>query len=289
MKKDIPTNPDGKKYQQASLLAVVILAERSTFAKVISTVWNEAVDEAAHLAAIEAREIDPGVTAALSEAAYSLTRSRIMDELIDQCAVDLTGPRGELWPDARATAAVADGVGYRVRDELMSELIDEAVGELTGSGEAEKLMSDASAARKAREESGEEGGADEATGGGGMALLGPDGVNFNFDPREVMPSHETHEGATAVEAAETAPLPRSSCSALVLVGADNKLHGNIEDELPNDDGEWRDNGGAAMTEVEAAILVQAALRRKAVYRETKTRVARNYIRMYDPGEGAFYW
>lgn len=269
---------------------MVILAERSTFAKVISTVWNEAVDEAAHLAAVEAREIDPDVSAALSEAAYSLTRSRIMDELIDQCAVDLTGPQGELWPDARATAAVADGVGYRVRDELMSELIDEAVEELAGSGGAAELMSDASAARSTKEESGKEGQAHEAAGSGGMALPGVDGeLNFNPDLREVMPSHETHQGTTTAGTAETATSPRSSCAALALVGADDEMHGSIQNEGASDDGERTDLGRAVMTEVEAAVLVQAALRRKAVYRETKTRVARNFIRMYDPGEGAFYW
>lgn len=268
---------------------MVILAERSTFAKVISNVWNEAVDEAAHLAATEAREIDPGVTAAFSEAVYSLTRSRIMDELIDQCAVDLTGPRGELWPDARATAAVADGVGYRVRCQVISEIIDKAVGELTGSGEAEKLMSDAAAAQRIREERVEEGGAGEDAGSGGLALPGAD-EEFNVDLRsEVMPSHETHEGTTAAEAAATASPPLSHCSTLALVGVDGERLDSIEDECTNV-AKWRENGrGVVMTEVEAAVLVQTALRRKAVYRETKTLVARNFVRMYDPGEGAFYW
>lgn len=263
---------------------MVILAERSAFAKVISTTWNEAVDEAAHLAAAEAREIDPVLTAALSEAAYSLSRSRIMDELIDQCAVDLTGPQGELWPDARATAAVADGVGYHVRSEVMSELIDEAVGELTGSGEAEKLMSDAAAARRTREARGLEGEADEDTQGGSMAL--PEvGREFSFDAREATPSNETNQAPTLGEAG-TAPPPPSSCSALALVGVDHGVHGSIEDECG---GEWRESGTGLMTEEEAAVLVQAALRRKVVYRETKSLVARNFIRMYDPGEGEFYW
>lgn len=271
---------------------MVILAERSTFAKVISTVWNEAVDEAARLVGAETRDIDPGVTAALCEAAYSLTRSRIMDELIDQCAVDLTGPQGELWPDARATAAVADGVGYRVRCEVMSELIDGVVGELAESGEAEKLMSDAAAARRVREEreeGGEAGETDEDTGGGGVALLGADGESALLDlRRDVVASDETHQGTPTAGGAETVPSPRSPCSALALVGVDDERHGSIEDDGTNC-GEWRESGRGVMTEVEAAVLVQAALRRKAVYRETKTRVARNFIRMYDPGEGAFYW
>ena len=276
------------KTPQASLLAVVILAERSTFAKMISTVWNEAVDEAARLAALEAREIDPGVATALSEAAFSLTRSRIMDELIDQCVIDLTGPQGELWPDARATAAVADGVGYRVRGDVMSELIDKAVEELADSGEAEKLISDA-AARRARDERGGKGEADEATGAGGLARAGANGeLTFDLDPREVMPSHQTHQRTMTSVAIETIPPPHSPCSALALVGVDDGLHGSIEDEC-TEDREWEANGRGEMTEVEAAVLVQAALRRKAVYRETKSLVARNFIRMYDPGEGAFYW
>lgn len=263
---------------------MVILAERSTFAKVVSSVWNEAVDDAAHLAAMEAREVDPGVTDALSEAAYSLTRSRIMDELIDQCAVDLTGPQGELWPDARATAAVADGIGYRVRCEVMSELIDKAVEELAGSGEAEKLMSDAAAARRSRAERGEGGGAGEDTGDGGTALPG---AELHFDlRREMTPSHATPQGTTTPGDTVTAPPPLPSCSALALVDRDDEWNGGIED---NGGGEWRENVGGVMTKAEAAVLVQAALRRKAAYRETKTLIARNFIRMYDPGEGAFYW
>eukprot|EP00903_Cladosiphon_okamuranus_P005615 g5584.t1 len=273
---------------QASLLAVVILAERSTFAKVISSVWNEAVDEAARLASIEAREIDPGVATALSEATHSLTRSRIMEELIDQCVVDLTGPQGELWPDARATVAVADAIGYHVRGEVMSELIGEAVEELAVSGEAEKLMSNAAAARSTGEERCVGWEADEPSGGGSMAVPGAGG-GINSDQRDVMPNRETHQGTTPAGAMETAPSPCSSYRALALVGdVDDGLHGSVEEEGKND-GESGGGARSVMTEVEAAILVQAALRRKAVYRETKTLVARNFVRMYDPSEGAFYW
>ncbi|CBJ48322.1 hypothetical protein Esi_0002_0053 [Ectocarpus siliculosus] len=288
---------------QASLLAVVIIAERSTFAKVISAVWNETVDEAAHLIALEDREIDPGVASALSEAACSFARSRIMDELIDQCGVDLTGPEGDLWADARPMEAVADGLGYQVRSKVMSELVDEAVSELAASGEAEELMSEAALARRRREDELREGGEakDEAdgiagagdvvaSGGGGkaseeMASLGARTTDDDGGSRR-------HSTATAVAA---------SSSALVLVGAD-EVRGGLE-EAGGTDGEGRRESsvdrtggssgrssvGSTLAETEAAVLMQSALRRKAAYREMKKVVAQNFIRMYDPGEGAFYW
>lgn len=255
---------------------MVIIAERSTFAKVISSVWNEAVDEAAYLGALELREIDPGVIAALCEAAFTLARSRIMDELIDQCITDLTGPEGELWPDARAMAAVADGLGYQVRCEVMSELINAAVAELADSGEAELLMSEAAAARSRTQESGRDGDTDEntwwAAAGGALA-----------DPG----SGAGHETQGEV----------SSASVLVGVAEAHQLEGSRKDgvehvhnqEERQSDEEWGLNGRGAMTETEAAVLVQSVLRRKAVYRDTKALVARNFVRLYDPSHGAFYW
>ncbi|CAM9595962.1 unnamed protein product [Ectocarpus fasciculatus] len=287
---------------QASLLAVVIIAERSTFAKVISAVWNETVEEAAHLIALEDHEIDSGVASALSEAACSFARSRIMDELIDQCGVDLTGPEGELWADARPMEAVADGLGYQVRSKVMSELVDEAVSELVASGEAEELMSEAALARRRREDGlREEGEAkdetDGVTGGGDMVASGGGG-----EGSEEMASlgarttedDDSRRGSTATAVA-------ASSSALVLVGAD-EVRGGLEEARGSDGEDRRESlgdksdgssgrrgGGSTLTETEAAVLMQSALRRKAVYREMKTVVAQNFIRMYDPGEGAFYW
>lgn len=303
---------------QASILAAMIIAERSTFAKVISAVWNETVDEAARLTALELRGIDPRVAAALSEAACSSARSRIMDELIDQCTVDLTGPEGELWPDARAMTAVADGLGYQVRSEIMSELIDAAVLELSASGEAETLMSEADAARRRRQESGlgegrEDLGEEEAraevhgdrSAGGGVIVPGYDGCSSE-PGREAMPDCETPSETAMVAAGGTA-----SSSVLTLKGAAHEVHKrklSVDERVHGSTGEGDDGGGQreekgrqfsdsgsgavsndGMTEVDPVILVQSALRRKNVYRKMKTKVARNFIRMYDPGERAFYW
>ncbi len=276
---------------------MVILAERSTFAKVISSVWNEAVDKAAHLGALELREIDPGVVAALSEAGATLARSRIMDELIDQCVTDLTGPQGELWPDARAMTAVADGLGYQVRCEVMSELIDAAVAELADSGEAELLMSEAAAAPSRRQESGAGADTDENTWWDGDNVLpGADGALV--DPGiGAVPAFETREGATGASAT-TSLSSASSTSALVGVAETHQAGGSGEDgvertihseEARQSDGKWGGDGRGAMTETEAAILMQSVLRRKAVYRDTKALVARNFVRLYDPNHGAFYW
>lgn len=125
---------------------MVIIAERSAFAKIISAVWNEAVDDAAaaeSAARREHREVSPAIADTLSEAASAVARSRVMDELIDDCVLDLTGPQGELWADARAMAAVADGVGYRVRCDVIEEMLEASIIELQASGEAEQLMSGA--------------------------------------------------------------------------------------------------------------------------------------------------
>ncbi|CAN0078753.1 unnamed protein product [Ectocarpus sp. 12 AP-2014] len=287
---------------QASLLAVVIIAERSTFAKVISAVWNETVDEAAHLIALEDREIDPGVASALSEAACSFARSRIMDDLIDQCGVDLTSPESDLWADARPMAAVADGLGYQVRSKVMSELVDEAVLELAASGEAEELMSEAALARRRREDELREGGeatdeADGVTGGGDAVASGVGGEAL--EEMGYLEARATDGDGLWLHSTPTAVA--ASSSALVLAGADD-VRRSLE-EAGGADGEGRressvdrssgssgrSSGGNTLAETEAAVLMQSALRRKAAYREMKKVVAQNFIRMYDPGEGAFYW
>ncbi|CAM9498618.1 unnamed protein product [Hapterophycus canaliculatus] len=294
---------------QASILAVMIIAERSTFAKVISAVWKEAVEEAAHLTAVELRGIDSRVTAALSEAACSSARSRIMDELIDQCTVDLTGPEGEMWPDARAMAAISDGLGYQVRSEIMSELIDAAVLELAVSGEAEALMSEADDARRRRRETGRgEGGreneVEDATAeeygdrsAGRHVMVSGDGGTLSQPGREAIP----HDYETQSETAGVASLALKGAHKEQLSELSFEDGGRCSSEGRAGGEGWKEAvglrlsdgvngaGNNGMTEVEAAVLVQSALRRKAVYRKMKTKVARNFIRMYDPGEGAFYW
>lgn len=305
---------------------MVILAERSAFAKVISTVWNEAVDEAAHLTALELREIDPGVIAALSEAAHSFARSRIMDELIDECTVYLTGPEGDLWPDAKAMEAVADGVGYQVRCEVMSELIDSAVAELAGSyGEgAEILMLEAqgSLPRIRPEKKG------EAREKGTVDRDDDTTIMDYVIERRAPSSHEGQQETEKVKVSSTrsssssssypssstlAPVtsaeaqrPRSSVDDTGWHGSSSEVEqkegrANGEERTGSSDRKYRrssgNNSGSSgsngndgmVAEVQAAVLVQSALRRKVVYREMKSMVARNFIRMYDPGEGAFYW
>ncbi|CAN0127432.1 unnamed protein product [Scytosiphon promiscuus] len=301
---------------QASTLAVMIIAERSTFAKVISAVWNEAVEQAAHISALELRGVDPRVSAALSEAACSSARSRIMEELIDQCAVDLTGPEGELWPDARAMAAIADGLGYQVRSEVMAELIDAAVSELSVSGEAETLMTEADAARQRRQEAQrrkkqqrtrvDEAGAKkpgDGLPGGGMIVSCDDGTLLESG-EEVTLDHtgqsETVPGASGVKAFPSVlPLEDADETQKQIPGVGDRgvgssregADGGSRTEYMRQQLSTSGNGSenSKMTEAEAAVLVQSALRRKAVYRRMKTMVARNFIRMYDPGEGAFYW
>lgn len=273
---------------------MVILAERRTFSKVISGVWNEAVDEAARLGALELDEIDPGVADALSEAAFCLARSRIMDDLIDQCAIDLTGPKGELWPDARAMTAVADGLGYQVRSQVMSELIDAAVAELSDSGEAELLMSEAAAAQSSSQESGGGEEEHEDTWDDGQVPADADGALVDSRSGKV-PAHETQQGVTVTEASSTTALSADTTSALAGVDETHQPGGSggggrehsLSEEPRQSDQEWMDNG--TMTETGAAILLQSVLRRKAVYRDMKALVARNFIRLYDPNQGAFYW
>lgn len=125
---------------QAALLAVIIIAERTAFVKVISAVWNQAVDAAAHLIAREKRGLDPRVVEVFSDAASTLTQANLAEALIDQAVLGLTGPDGEFWPDARAVAAVADGIAYRVRSDIMDELLEVAVCELECSEESKSLM-----------------------------------------------------------------------------------------------------------------------------------------------------
>lgn len=46
---------------------------------------------------------------------------------------------------------------------------------------------------------------------------------------------------------------------------------------------------SSFVEERAAIMMQSALRRKAVYRDTKVLIARNFVKLFDPGSGHFYW
>lgn len=127
-------------FAQAALLALAIIAERKVFAKVTSSIWNEALDEASYLNALELREVDPTIAEAISEAVYLSARSHLMDYLIDQCVLGLTAPQGDFWVNARPMTAVADGVTYRVRCDVMDDLLEASVSELQESGEAELLL-----------------------------------------------------------------------------------------------------------------------------------------------------
>ena len=316
---------------QAALLSVVIIAERSAFAKIISAVWNEAVDAAAaeSTARREHREVSPAIADTLSEAASAVARSRVMDYLIDDCVLDLTGPEGELWADARAMAAVADGVGYRVRCDVIEEMLEASIVELQESGEAEQLMSDAerirgkeaeaacnanrasAAAAAAEEETGEAVvaathlvvlGTTEAaqqepsvdaqedtpttadaaatddvlpsniTGGGGGALgLHREGVSITGDDEGGEGSRQGWEGA------ETRGASNYGTAAARI------------SNVPQEDAAIAAQTPPLSPEDAAVVVVQSAWRRKAVYRGMRTLVAQNFVKLYDPAYGVFYW
>lgn len=148
---------------------MVIIAERTTFVKVISAVWNEAVDEAAHLTTREKRGIDPRVVDIFSDAASTLTQANLAEALIDKAVFGLTGPHGEFWPDARAVAAVADGIAYRVRSDVMDELLEAAVYELECSGSDSLMLGHTVGIDHGEEEDGA--GGDSTTSSGEITLV----------------------------------------------------------------------------------------------------------------------
>lgn len=273
---------------------MVIIAERSAFAKVVSAVWNEAVDEAAAQSTTrEVFEVSPVVADALSEASYSLVRSRLMDELIDQCVLHLTGPAGELWADARATAAVADGIVYRVRCDIMEELINTSVLTLQESGEAEQLVSDTK--REANPTTLE----GSAMGGGGLPNLTSETPAVSSALVAVETQGE-EEPSTTSSFVDTTTTTRSAIEIYGAGGASPAEHNSngcqsaiYGSNAVVDSTDGSDNTAAAIVtsapEAKAAVMLQSALRRKAAYREAKAMVARNFVKLYDPGSGAFYW
>lgn len=372
---------------QAALLAVTIIAERGAFAKVVSAVWNEAVDEAAHQAVGERREVPPAVADALSEAAYSVARTRVMDDLIDQCVTDMTSPDGEFWPDARAMTAVVDGVAYMVRCDVMDEMIEGSVLELLGSGEAETLLVDAAARREGEQNvnfevprgvevvdgrrlsNGEErterligraqGGAAGCEGDGlGVEWAGePDpGADRGVGMREEGTVRGTAnsngggapstggneargtaadiwtkaEGSNAASASgergscgkdddkspRSTPVPvqsdtlPDSCTNVdvssTISGGEIVLRERGDSAAASDGSGGRSDGKhdsssssipivdarstlRSSVDLRAVLMVQSLVRRKAVYRQTKSLVARNYVKLYDADSGCFYW
>lgn len=246
---------------QATLLALVIIAERRALAKVLSAVWNEAVDEAAYLTALELREVDPTIANALSEATCTFARSRVADELITQTVLDLTGPGGELWPDARTTAAVSDGVAYRVRADVMDEMLEASVLEL----EEEFQVA-------ARITSGYAGGA-EVTPSSGRLEDDTVARSSVLAVAELQQRNADDENTTS-----------DACS-------DSSIAGGIAGETasvmavapPAEDEDVRE------TIVKAAVVLQSFLRQRAAWRKTKIKVARTFTKLYDPESGYFYW
>lgn len=308
---------------------MVIIAERSAFAKIISSVWNEAVDEAAESTARrEHREVSPAIADTLSEAASAVARSQVMDQLIDDCILDLTGPYGELWADARAMEAVADGVGYRVRCDVIEEMLEESIVELQRSGEAEQLMSDAERRGKEGEAAGDASRASaaeaetttttaavavaaaaevaateerlsEATDGEVAAHLALGAVEVQQEEPSIDAQGDTTTTADAVVAMDTSS-PVTGGGALALHGVEAATPWN---EIGDDPYRGWEGGEAdfgnndtmtriptpGMSQEDAAVVVQSAWRRKAVYRGVRTLVAQNFVKLYDPAHGSFYW
>lgn len=299
--------------KQATLLATVIIAERVVFAKVISTSWKEAVDEATHLATCELREVDLTVVNALSDATVFLVRSRVMDELIDQVVLDLTGPQGEFWSDARAMAAVADGVAYRVRCDVMENLLEELVSELQDSGEAEDLMFADKAWKGQNVDTGD--GESRTVAKSEELWAAKDGFGAMSSALVVVESQkEPNTGLSGITTASTTAMSTAGITP-TLGGDETYSHGEglAAKETYGDgrhsrgwnagnndsDGIGHSPNKETTTAMEicdsdlitekAVVMVQSALRRKEAYRRTKTLVARNFIKLYDPASEAFYW
>lgn len=321
---------------------MVIIAERSVFAKIISAVWNEAVDEAAtaeSAARREHREISPAIVDTLSEAASAVVRSRVMDQLIDDCILDLTGPQGELWADARAMVAVADGVGYRVRCDVIEYMLEASIVELQESGEAEQLMSDAERKRGREAEAAvnaanaseaaaaaaaamEEEDLSEATGEAVVAATHLVVLGVAEAAQQEKPSVDAQEEtATTADAAATDDnllSPSVTGGGRGALGLDERyVFTTGDDEVEESFRQGWEGGGtngarnydtsAAIISIaqedaavaaqsaptpspeDAAVVVQSAWRRQMVYRGMRTLVAQNFVKLYDPAYGAFYW
>ncbi|CAM9752623.1 unnamed protein product, partial [Laminaria digitata] len=281
---------------QAALLSVVIIAERSAFVKIISAVWNEAINEAAaaeSTASLEQRKVSPAIADTLSEAASAVARSRVMDKLIDDRVLDLTGPQGELWADARAMAAVADGVGYRVRCDVIEDMLEASVFELQESGEVERLMSDAE--RRRGEEAEAAGNAARAGDSAAAAAAAAaaeeeEGLSEATGGAVVVATPLVVLGAAEAAQQEEPSVDAQGDIASTAFTADVAV---TDDTCLSVAGGGGGGGGGALGflhgKEDAAVVVQSAWRRKAVYRAVRTLVAQNFVKLYDPAYGTFYW
>lgn len=345
---------------QVVILYTIIVAEKSAFSEVVSAIWNEMVEEAARLHSRELREVPLELADALSEVVCLKVRTVVMDGLLDECVVELTGLGRDLSPEGRAAAAIADGVVYRVRSNVMERIIDESLSRLFESGETEELTSEVTSRRTSHAEhkmghssdvegsmnvledtrseresdaqrerrlgssergQSNKGFSDEApvvgTGtmeegdekhypsGGHCCKPGHDG---NHQSRQ--PGGEAPPGRLTWTAAESwASCEDDSSGAIDPTEDAVQLPcGGDKDHLSSSSfasTEAFQEGDATIltaaiipratiagrfsADTRAAVIIQSALRRRAVYRATKVLVARNYVKIYDPSSGCFYW
>lgn len=280
---------------------MVILAERGAFAKVISAVWKEAVDEAARQHSREERRITPEVAEALSKAGYSIARSIVMDKLIDECVTDLTKPGGEMWPDKRATTAVADGIVYRVRDAIMTETIDTLLAELLASGDAASLMSAAALQRRER----------DSRQGRQTSIVAVDNrilpVEANFSGEGLYgeaksrwevgqseedwgnPSNRRVAIESDVDTGSWTTEPLAECHDDDGSSNTNDFQQTAPETIDRVRSKARKTITISASEEQAAVMLQSAFRRKAVYRRTKALIATNFVKLFDPMSGSLYW
>lgn len=288
---------------------MIIIAERTAFVKVISAVWNQVVDEAAHLITREKRGLDPRVVEVFSDAASTLTLANTAEALIDQAVLGLIGPDGEFWPDARAVAAVADGIAYRVRSDIMDELLEAAVYELEHSGESETLVLGHTVGINHGDEEDGAGG-DSSTSSGETTLIRPSChlLSFTLYPWRFLSRgfDETNTISRCIVritmiTAVTIRISKPPCAGV------ETSRGTCADGMNTDDlyrkEEPQPSPVLTMTStvlsppsgvldakvIHAITVIQSAQRRKAAIRETRSLVAQNFTKMYDAQSGSLYW
>lgn len=338
----LPNSSRRRMEDQVALLSMELSAEAAAFAAVVSAVWHEAVDEAARLLSREHRQAFPGVLDALAEVAVGRARPLILDGLVDECLLELTGPGGELSQDGRAAAAVAEGLTHRVRDAVADEIIDATLEELVQSGEARELVRRKASTDRLDQQSdvdtsshvgnqaepsagevtpGEREGSESTwpkdsdwTGendeGGGPSQgdwvtkgigtsAGPSrtsGPAPPYDPKMgLAPAWPEDEARFDAEASETRPANTlSQDGSASLRGASSpdpppKINVSRGTAAPDHAVGSVVDPSATTFEERAVIVIQSAFRRGGVYRRIRRLIARNFVKLYDPSSGCFYW
>ncbi|CAM9470898.1 unnamed protein product [Chrysoparadoxa australica] len=231
----------------------------------------EAEEQQAASIARRERAVEP-----IAEAVVFSLFAAVAEALIEDGVAQLVHASGHdpkepmlLGSQEKMVKTLAEAAYYGVRSELVEGMVEEAVLEMIKSGEAAQVLDEA--VKKKEEELME------------LAFLRASGeVADDMMLQCVSELALESEVIELVEDWHVREMQEKERVRLALVNG-------TADAVEVDTAEEADFGGEALTEEAAAMRLQQAWRGRRAVKAMRAAVARNYVKMYDPNEGCYYW